>query len=65
MIKLKKVVWTRCLRKGWNLEMSKLSRIKSSILEEEWQDEIVEKSVGVIYGVMSMVDVCLDARKGS
>ena len=36
------------LREGLNLEMSKLSRIRSSKLEEEWQDEIMEKSLGEI-----------------
>ena len=34
------------LREGLNLEMSKLSRIRSSKLEEEWQDEIMEKPLG-------------------
>ena len=34
------------LREVLNLETSKLSRIRSSILEEEWQDEIMEKSSG-------------------
>ena len=34
------------LREGLNLEMNKFSRIRSSILEEEGQDEIMEKSSG-------------------
>ena len=36
------------LRESLNLEMSKLSRMKSSILEEEGQDEIMEKALGVM-----------------
>ena len=44
------------LREGLKLEISKLSRIRSSILEKEWQDEIGE--IVRWNGVMSMVDVC-------
>ena len=49
IIRIKKVVCMDemfSLREGLNLEMSKLSWIRSSILEEEWQDEIMEKSLG-------------------
>ena len=50
------------LREDLNLETSKLFRIRSSILKEGWQDEIMEKLLGEIYGVMSMVDVGLDTK---
>ena len=50
------------LKEDLNLETSKLFWIRSSILKEGWQDEIMEKLLGEIYGVISMVDVGLDTK---
>ena len=57
------------LREGLhvNLEISKLSRISSLILEEEWEEEIIEKLLGEIvwYCKYGGYVLYLDVSKGS